>query len=340
MNDILFSEYLDFYMKQEGISNQELADTIKAYNEENYIPNKGFSCYSIRDIRHYATNNNLLKNGILEAKQKTILKALNLSEDKFTDYSKCKKSAKQLSSIATNPDDKAFSSILGTYYVYFYSTVKDQTELLQGTMTFQRESDDRKRPYCGVTFIIDKCDYVSEEKVFHGKLEIAKDLKACYIEIESDSMEERSYMLFKKDIVGDKTQYSSFVALCLTTAAKPNERIPTALKMFFSRKKIDVSRKENANILKGQLLFNHAQIAIKKSIFDKICEEFSVDVNPNASEEVVFVDEGTIRHTTTFKKLEKEKQGRFLCELRLLSLSERNSKVNSASEQILQKLFY
>lgn len=230
-----------------------------------------------------------------------------------------------------DPDNIAFRGQMGHYYIYFHSTNRHNPQCLRGDLTLYNEHQ-----ICKVRLQIDTRSSSDEtadkdSKIYNGIASISPIQQAVYVILVNESIGEMSFLAFPyHQILTKERQIECTMAMALTVSSGIDSRLPTAHRMFLSRKLLD--SKSEALIL-AQLLMNKSLIRISEEQFHKMLTEKTMDP--------YFLDYFQ-KHMTmktyreidedTFKQLIRNNPDFFddLCTLREYSTAPKNNKINQS----------
>lgn len=237
----------------------------------------------------------------------------------------------------------AFKGYIGNkYYIYFYSTISSETQLIHGTLSLTASNENKCLIHLEIyTGQID----VSGNKIkktYTGDMIISVSLGSCYCTLINAEIGELCFLsfhhmfLFSQDIL-------CRLGAVLTTSSGGNRR-PTLHRMIISKYKFDLSEgSKDFHFLKGQLKLNSSKILISKIDFQNILKELDVEQDTDlknflsdfeslaSSKEYYEIDESTLLGITT--SVENKIDGISL--LREASAADKYNKISTKSDEFL-----
>ena len=244
----------------------------------------------------------------------------------------------------TDPKSKLFSSVLQSYYCYFYPTVSSENRtidsMLTGTLTLKPNGD-----RCKVTLKINtkkKKDNNVVYKTYEGTAVISSAVQNVHCTLRSEEIGEYCYIIFRHFHLNYALQDCHMAAVLSTSSAgSSRERYPTLLRMFLSRQEIRV---EDLKFLAPHLWLNYSQITISEegllalkdisSDYNEIVE----DLFNKADQEYMYLFKEKDVISLAKNYLDKTEVIRFLTELRLQSYAYRYNKVSDTVESTVRDL--
>ena len=171
----------------------------------------------------------------------------------------------------------AFKGYIGnTYYIYFYSTISSEIQLIHGTLSLTASAENK----C----IIDLEIYTGQtdvsgnriKKAYTGDMIISVSLGSCYCSLFNAEIGELCFLsfhhmfLFSQDIL-------CRLGAVLTTSSGGNRR-PTLHRMVISKSEFDLTEgNKDLHFLKGQLKLNSSKILVSKNDFQKLLKESNLE---------------------------------------------------------------
>ncbi|MCC8050880.1 MAG: helix-turn-helix domain-containing protein [Clostridiales bacterium] len=231
----------------------------------------------------------------------------------------------------SDPDDFAFNGQLGKFHSLFHSTNRHDDKLIRGTLSLYP-----KYGKCQAELEIlvenNSKDIPDGKKKYIGTAVISIIQKAVYLLLVNEAIGELCFLTYPyMQILGSDTSLECTMALALTVSSGVDSRMPTAHRMFLSRRKCDQKAEE---LISAQLMMNKSLIRIDSREFDAIrnkngfSEEFiNVFYKHYAKKEYYEIDEDI------FKQLIRENKKFFedLCILRGHSTSPKNNKISGTA---------
>lgn len=161
-----------------------------------------------------------------------------------------------------DPNHIAFHGQLGHYYTYFHSTNPNSSRLIRGDLTMYEEQQ-----LCRVKMQINAGDTSSpadkEIKIYTGYAFISLIQKAVYVLLTNEFIGEMSFLIFPyQQILTKGRRIECTMAMALTVSSGVDSRLPTAHRIFLSRKLLD---SDSEKLIMAQLLMNKSMIRISES---------------------------------------------------------------------------
>lgn len=279
---------------------------------------------------------------IKKYKQNSIGKEKTLSNETVTLSSEEMSSHNSL--FVTDPNSILFSSVMQTYYCYFYPTVSSENRtidsMLKGTLSFEPNGDE-----CKVVLKIDTKKKKNNNvvyKTYEGTAVISSTVHNVHCTLRSEEIGEYCYIIFRHFHLNYALQDCHMASVLSTSSAgSGRERYPTVLRMFLSREEI---RTEDLKFLAPHLWLNYSQITISEEgllALKDISSDYSgivEDLFNKADQEYMFLFKEKDVVSLAKNYLDNTEVNRFLTELRLQSYAYRYNKVSDTVETSVRDL--
>ena len=243
---------------------------------------------------------------------------------------------------------KEFTPYLGDYFCYFYRTKSNESDMLCGTLRFEKAKNSKK---CIVSISFETGKYTEDGKKilkkYTGEACISLSMQAVYCTVQNDEIGEICYFVFSyRPILYEKLECK--LAAVLTVSAGGN-RMPTLHRMLISRKKLS---DETLSLLEGQLNLNASEILISHSAFNAMlkddvpesfrqyfCEQNEAkpldQIFTNvASIPYYYLNESVIRDSF----MPPEDKQKMICLLRKYSYSPKYNKIGTKADELVYQV--
>lgn len=243
-----------------------------------------------------------------------------------------------------DPGSRLFSSVLQSYYCYFYPTVSGENKtidsMLTGTLTLESNGDS-----CKVILKINtkkKKDNNAVFKTYEGTAVISSAVQNVHCTLRSEEIGEYCYIIFRHFHLNYALQDCHMAAVLSTSSAgSSRDRYPTVLRMFLSREEI---KAEDLKLLAPHLWLNYSRITISEEgllALKDISDDYSEiveDLFNKADQEYMFLFREKDVVSLAKNYLDNTEVNRFLTELRLQSYAYRYNKVSNTVESAVRDL--
>ena len=244
-------------------------------------------------------------------------------------------------SFITFPDDAAFQGYLGTYELCFYKTSGKNSDLLHGTLVFDKSTDGK---YCvasltlptGDTRMIDNQE-VKIEKKYTGMLVISKIVHSAYVFLYNEQ-DISILVLHHWYILNNDLKCA--MANAITTSSGSNRR-PTTHRACIVRGKIP---SEALPAIKGQLLLNDADMLISHTELGNLIDSIEIPEsfktllkNATSKEYYRLVKENLLIDSSLFDEHENT---RLISLVRSKSTAPRYNKISKRTDDSLFSLLF
>lgn len=243
--------------------------------------------------------------------------------------------------LIVNPAHPAFKGYMGTFHVYFNSTISSEKVILHGELDFTK-SNDQKSCVANMKLYTGKYKNNMEiTKNYTGKLVISLSMSSCYCELVAKDIGEMCFFVFDHMFLFNDDLYCRMA--CAVTTSSGGNRRPTMHRLFLSREKLDVSNTKTPDyrFLYGQLQLNNSEIVISKELYDKVIKD-NVDRKDTEMNELIdefeiglheapyyVIDEGKIRNT----QYSMDTKLKLITYLRENSLSQDYNKISTKTDE-------
>lgn len=271
----------------------------------------------------------------------SICNALEITLEELITPNECnKRSTIQDASknIITNPDNIAFNGYLGKFIVTFYQTIGKNSNLLSGTLQFDRLGD-----ICTAELELDTGDALIKGntstpfyKKYTGQLVISSTLNAAYCYLFSEMIGEICFFTFNHFHLFNKS-LKCIMADAVTTSAGSNKRA-TVHRICISDEALS---QDVLPYVKGQLLLNDAEILISNKKLDAFKKDDRI------SPEFVSLVTAAIQNEHYYSITEAKLTGNGILEsdlirmislLRLYSAAPKYNKISRKTDEALYNL--
>lgn len=175
--------------------------------------------------------------------------------------------------ITREMSDSVFKGYDGKYYCYFYPTISEEKNFLNGILEISKYINQVKLKI--VYSNAKENDEIEEiEKEYVGTIEISKSLGACYCILKSNKLGEMSFLTFRHKYLNNK-QNDCRMAEVLTVSAGESH-YPTVQRMFISREEI---QQKDLYLILPMLKLNCEEIIISKTNLEQLVKDFQLSQN-------------------------------------------------------------
>lgn len=167
----------------------------------------------------------------------------------------------------SSPSCKEFNGQLGTFHIYFHSTNSHENKVLHGTLEL-RPIDGQCLATLDLICNKDAEDADDGHKLYTGAAFISLPQQAVYILLASNKLSELCFLIYPYNrILSARSSLECTMAISVTISAGIDSRLPTAHRIFLSRRKLD---EKSIHLIRGQLLLNKSMILISKEAFEEM----------------------------------------------------------------------
>lgn len=232
-----------------------------------------------------------------------------------------------------DPDHIVFNGQTGKFHTIFYSTNRNENQFIEGTLHLFSHNN---RCLAEMEIIIpNKQNENIDRKFYKGMAVISTLQKAVYILLINDILGEMCFLSYPyNQILRQSSHLECTMAMVVTISSGIDGRLPTAHRMFLSRKELDENSKQ---LLLGQLLLNKSLIQISLDSFNKICgnkeisSEFIQCFNQHCTHKEYYEIDENHFNALFHDKTNKNTYFHDLCTLRSNSTAPKNNKINNGS---------
>lgn len=201
--------------------------------------------------------------------------------------------------IIRDPNHFAFKGYLGeVYYVYFYSTISTEGNILEGTLQF-KASGNNKVCLSEMELKIGKQDKEGNEivKKYRGELLISLPMNCCYCILVNSDMGEVSFLNFRHMFLFNNTLVCRMAGALTTSSGE--SKLPTMHRALISAKRLEYRDNNMMDLgyIQGQLCLNNSNIIIKKNILEELCRDEVLDDSRKSTVDILNEEmKNAIRH--------------------------------------------
>lgn len=171
--------------------------------------------------------------------------------------------------LITDARNPAFHGYKGSFYVYFYPTQSNDSELIPGKMEVDTESP-IGRCRVKLSFGTGHLDRNNEpiKKEYVGEAVLSPNMQTIYCSLQCSAIGEISYLLYHYHFIAFEELECRLATVI--TASAGSKRLPTMHRMLMSRRELGA---EELYILSGQLCLNESEMLISETAYKQFLKD-------------------------------------------------------------------